>query len=76
MTFPLVPAVRESLWKSLCFIICLKYCVKYIRSSTVIKYNSEVLYSGISIFCCFILPLFYILEANIVFSLTTRIQYW
>lgn len=69
-------SLTEPLGWTLCFIICLKYCVKYIRSSTVIKYNSEVLYSDISIFCCFILPLFYILEANIVFSLTTCIQYW
>ena len=43
---------------------------KYIYSSTVLKYNFEllVLYLSISVWCYFILPLHYISEGNIVLS--------
>ena len=55
-------------------IICLKYCVKYIYASILLKYKSEVLYSSISIFCYFILTFLYILKANTVFF--THYNYW
>lgn len=50
--------------------------MKYIYSSTVVKYNFDVLvlYSSIPIFCKVVLPLHYILEANIVTLYSTYLM--